>query len=322
MTERIEKSIYLILTALSVFLINFCNSIFFEIDYRLSILSASVLILLIYLYKNHWKSWMRPLYLITWQSFFFLGSLLLSSLLLYILGSSNKTIALTGGTAIYLSGFFWGNVLRVREYGDGMTRIIHISDLHLGHGLGKGHLRRVWHKVAALPGDIIVITGDMIEDINFLDREVISLLKTEKRPVIFVTGNHEAYMNSQLLREKLEEAEIFFLDNNTYKWNNISFHGIADKGHRLSKISYPDRGKGRNILLVHQPPQENPPFDLTLSGHVHDGQVFPFNLIFTLLLKHSTGLYEGSRVFVSPGTGSFGGSFRLAKPMEISIIRF
>ena len=79
------------------------------------------------------------------------------------------------------------------------------------------------------------------------------------------------------------------------------------------------------ILLKHQPTVAElaPPADLQLSGHVHQGQIFPFNLLVRLVYPRATGLSSlpgGGLLYVSRGTGTWGPPMRVLARGEITLI--
>ena len=80
------------------------------------------------------------------------------------------------------------------------------------------------------------------------------------------------------------------------------------------------------ILLKHQPRIADAAvgtFDIQLSGHTHGGQVFPFSLFIRLFYRYGPGLHylaEGSQLFVSRGTGTWGPPLRLASPPEVVLL--
>jgi uncharacterized protein len=61
---------------------------------------------------------------------------------------------------------------------------------------------------------------------------------------------------------------------------------------------------------------------LQLSGHTHAGQMFPFNYLVRLMFKYMHGLYnyQGTYLYVSPGTGTWGPPMRLGSRCEITYI--
>ena len=59
-----------------------------------------------------------------------------------------------------------------------------------------------------------------------------------------------------------------------------------------------------------------------LSGHTHDGQLFPFRWLVRLSFRHVAGLHRqgGSVLYVSRGTGTWGPPLRLLAPPEVTLI--
>jgi predicted MPP superfamily phosphohydrolase len=80
------------------------------------------------------------------------------------------------------------------------------------------------------------------------------------------------------------------------------------------------------LLLKHLPDvvdESVGEFDLQLSGHVHKGQIFPFNFFTWLMFPVKTGLTEldkGHYLYVSRGTGVWGPPIRFLAPPEITVI--
>ena len=82
-----------------------------------------------------------------------------------------------------------------------------------------------------------------------------------------------------------------------------------------------------SILLTHQPKSAfegaRAGYDLQLSGHIHGGQFFPWNLMIGLVQPFGTGLHRLERMwlYVSAGTGYWGPPLRLGVPSEITLVR-
>ena len=80
------------------------------------------------------------------------------------------------------------------------------------------------------------------------------------------------------------------------------------------------------ILLKHQPRVVDAvvgDFDLQLSGHTHGGQVFPMGVLMRLVYGYWPGLHqlpEGSHLFISRGTGTWGPPLRLASRPEVVLL--
>jgi predicted MPP superfamily phosphohydrolase len=77
-----------------------------------------------------------------------------------------------------------------------------------------------------------------------------------------------------------------------------------------------------NLLAVHQPSlwklvKNN--VDLMLSGHTHNGQIFPFNLLVKIQFPQIYGLYkeEENNLYVSSGVSTWGPKIRIGSQNEI-----
>jgi predicted MPP superfamily phosphohydrolase len=81
------------------------------------------------------------------------------------------------------------------------------------------------------------------------------------------------------------------------------------------------------ILLDHTPVKLNEAvenkIDLQLSGHTHNGQMFPLNFITKLIYEVSWGYLkkEDTHFYVSSGVGSWGPPVKLASDAEIVNIK-
>jgi len=84
-------------------------------------------------------------------------------------------------------------------------------------------------------------------------------------------------------------------------------------------------GQAFTILLKHQPlvlPETLGLFDLQLSGHLHGGQIFPFQVFLRLLYPFGRGAYrlgDRSLLYVSCGAGTWGPPMRLLARPEVTL---
>ena len=62
--------------------------------------------------------------------------------------------------------------------------------------------------------------------------------------------------------------------------------------------------------------------DLMLSGHTHNGQIFPFNFLVRIRFKYKYGFFkkDKSNLYVTSGAGCWGPKMRLGTFNEIIII--
>jgi predicted MPP superfamily phosphohydrolase len=221
-------------------------------------------------------------------------------------------------------------------------RALHLSDIHLGHFRGKDYLRKIVGTIKDLDIDAVFLTGDLFDGKIQLSMEVISPFKQLDVPIYFVEGNHDGYTDSVRVKQELRESGIRVLENEVTKWEEFQLIGLdympADRqsydmhaleDHKTIKEMLPalkiDREQP-SILLHHSPvgvnyASENG-IDLYLAGHTHGGQLFPVNLIAKLMFPYNRGLYRvnGTSVYVSQGTGTFGPPLRVGTRSEMAVI--
>ncbi len=217
------------------------------------------------------------------------------------------------------------------------TRIVQVSDLHLGTLLGRRWLRRLVDQVQALDPHLIVVTGDLVDG-HLPDVEPLLPLLSEWRPPLgtwAVLGNHEFYAGPDrsaafltsaglvVLRQKAVEAApglwIAGVDDLTARGQ----FGLA--GDPVAE-ALENGGAGALILLSHSPLRAEEASTLgaglMLSGHTHDGQIWPFGLLVRLAYPRLEGTYRvGSMtLLVNRGTGTWGPPMRLFRRGEVGLL--
>ncbi len=216
--------------------------------------------------------------------------------------------------------------------------VVMVSDIHLGLEVGNNRLERMVSSINKLDPDLVFLAGDTIdEDVRlFVNNNMPETLKKlrSRYGIYAVLGNHE-YIggNSELAVEYLQQAGVCVLVDEYIKVNNRFY--IAGRDDRMAgRINGKPRlelsrlldGVDRNlpiILLDHQPinleeGQRNG-IDLQLSGHTHNGQFFPNNLISKRIFENSWGyLRKGeSHIIVTSGFGTWGPPIRIGTNSEI-----
>ncbi len=305
------------------------------------------------------QGWHRATVAAAWVSYVWMGYLLLFLCigLLFDLGHALAALLpfrwpLTAGAELCgvgllaLAALGYGLVearqLRVEQVGistpklaSGRVTIAHLSDLHLGIMQGDGLLERVFARLRELKPDIVVATGDIIDGEGD-DLEALARRFRDYAPPLgayAVTGNHEYYAGLDNSLRFLRDAGFTVLRGETARAGGIVLAGVDD--HTARATGQPVRidlrqalaGIGANdyiVLLKHQPvADDDTPFDLQLSGHIHGGQIFPFVYLTRLTYRVHTGLTElsgGRRLYVSRGTGTWGPPLRVFAPPEIALI--
>jgi len=247
----------------------------------------------------------------------------------------------TGGVLNVVRGF---DVRRVRiplaklSKGASGYSIVQMSDVHVGPTLGREFVEAIVRAANAQAPDMIVLTGDLVDgSVQQLAPLVEPLRGLRARDgVFFVTGNHEYYSGADEWIAHLRSLGIRVLRNERVTIRDeFDLAGVDDaSAHRM----LPHHGQdvagalaGRDtsrpvVLLAHQPKALKSAVahkvDLQLSGHVHGGQMFPFNWLARLDQPFISGLHrvEQTWIYVSTGTGYWGPPMRVGSGAEITRI--
>jgi len=212
--------------------------------------------------------------------------------------------------------------------------IVQLSDLHLGTLTSTEWLKSIVDKTNNLNPDLIVITGDLIDEDISQFREFCKILKNLKSRygVFAVTGNHEFYAGLKNFEEIARRSDIRILRNEKITVaDSIELAGIDDNtGQRFGQGSTDLEFAMKNvdlkkpvILLSHQPDIFEKAVklgvDLQLSGHTHAGQIPPMDLLVMLYFKYPWGLHKknSSYIYTSTGTGTWGPLMRTFSQSEI-----
>jgi predicted MPP superfamily phosphohydrolase len=212
--------------------------------------------------------------------------------------------------------------------------IVQLSDLHLHRWTRAAWFDGVVERVNALSPDLIVITGDLIEDdINRCMRFIKALKRLRARNgVVAITGNHEFYIGIGNFQELCRRANITVLRNEMITLDQgLDILGIDDPAGGMFKESVSglastlaeNKRTRPVVLLLHRPLHFKEAVgmgvDLQLSGHTHAGQIPPMDLIVLLSYRYPYGLYrhQSSYLYTTCGTGTWGPPMRLFSQSEI-----
>ena len=215
-------------------------------------------------------------------------------------------------------------------------RLVQISDVHVGPLLRKDWLARIVAEVQSLKPDLIAITGDLVDGSVAELREHVAPLADlkAKHGVFFVTGNHEYYSGVEEWMAHLPKLGVRPLANERVEIApGLDLAGINDlTAHGPDAPDLKRTLAGRDplrpvVLLAHQPRQfleaADQGVDLTLSGHTHGGQIWPFTFLVALAQPYVAGLHlrGASQLYVSRGTGFWGPPMRILAPAEITLLK-
>ncbi len=214
--------------------------------------------------------------------------------------------------------------------------VVALSDLHLGRTLGDKWLSARVQQVQELHPDLIVLCGDIVEGDDPAEAGLLVTLHQLKAPmgVWAAAGNHESHNDGQP-NHVLESAGIRVLRN---QWVQVrpelvlagvedltQLRRVGDSRDVISNV-LANRPPGTLILLSHSPlyteRAASSGAQLMLSGHTHNGQIWPFNYVVRRLYPYMNGLYRvgGMSLVVSRGTGTWGPRMRLWQRGEIAKI--
>ena len=227
-------------------------------------------------------------------------------------------------------------------------RIVQLSDLHVGPHTSRRHLARIRKAVDAAHADLIVLTGDQVDDFA-LDVEPLGRAFGDLSAplgVIAVPGNHDVYAGWSAVRRGMEDFGWCVLVNEAialdWKGACVWVAGTGDPAGRGGPTGRDDsvipdiprtlssvpRG-AFTLALAHNPvlwPElATRDVDLTLSGHTHYGQfAIPWLgwSIASPFLEHAMGMHRrgGSVLYINPGTNFWGIPFRIGAPPEVTVV--
>ena len=206
-------------------------------------------------------------------------------------------------------------------------KFIFISDIHIGSN-DPSSLKKLVSKINELDFNFLIIGGDLIDSSAFKIFDLYEFKKINK-PIFFVTGNHEYYIqNYKKHLDDLYKVGIKTINNESIEFDDINLIGLSDNISNESKIEYLEKLSKKNLfnlLIVHKPSiwkKASNKANLMLSGHTHNGQIFPFNFIVKLQFPQNYGLYKNNdnHLYVSSGSATWGPKIRIGSNNEIIYI--
>lgn len=213
------------------------------------------------------------------------------------------------------------------------TVLVVASDMHLGSMLGHHWALERARQFDALDPDIILLVGDIFEGDQTTHADWLPVLQRIRAPqgVFLVTGNHEYYAGPEKIIDLLRRAGFRVLrDESAEPIPGLVITGVDDMAFRsrAEHIAAVDRTlrsrpPGATVFLTHTPVQSERAAqtgaNLMLSGHTHEGQIWPFKYVVRAVFPLLAGRYDvGSMTaIVGRGTGTWGPRMRLWKRSEL-----
>ena len=239
-------------------------------------------------------------------------------------------------------------------------KIVQLSDIHTGSFMNENALTKAFDIVMQQGADLILFTGDLVNNKTDEVEGFEHLFKTLKAPhgVFSVLGNHDYgdYFQWDTKEQKVENLENLKTHQKDFGWRllmnehvalekndeKIALIGIENWG---GSMRFPKYGKMKEahagtetypykILMSHDPShwdhqvvKDFQDVDLTLSGHTHGMQLgieipgFKWSPV-KYLYKNWAGLYKQGEQFlyVNRGLGFLGYPGRLGIWPEITVL--
>lgn len=214
-------------------------------------------------------------------------------------------------------------------------RIVAISDLHLGYGIGKKEFETWVELINAENPDMVLIAGDIIDNsVRPLEKgDFAESFHKIKAPmgIYACPGNHEYISGIKGSLDFIEKTGVRLLRDSVAEVDSciyvIGRDDRSNEGRKSLKELTDSLDHSKFIILLdHQPynleESEQQGVDLQISGHTHQGQVWPISAITKALYEIDHGfLRKGNTdIFVSSGIGIWGGKFRIGTQSEYVVI--
>ncbi len=244
-------------------------------------------------------------------------------------------------------GIFHAKDIRVTEVSVTLPHIpsawkgrkaIWVSDVHLGQIYGPSYARTIVRTINSISHDIAFIGGDLFDGAEAHDiKELANIFGgiQGKLGTYYITGNHEEYGDTASFIVAVRDARIRVLLDEKIEIEGMQIIGVdystsSDKNaFREILASMSLQSAMPSILLKHEPKDVDVARDagisFQLSGHTHEGQMWPFGLIANWAYKgFGYGLNKSHDMYVytSSGAGTWGPPIRVGTVCEIVVITF
>lgn len=164
------------------------------------------------------------------------------------------------------------------------SKIILISDLHLGKYKTEKFLSKAVEKINNIQADYVFIAGDFTYQPELIDLEkLFAPIWKINKPVYWVLWNHDVEKPGPKLRDELktvlDNLWANYLNNTTVKLGNFTLVELGSNWNREDDTSLLEEfTPSDNIVVLAYNPDTTLKYsnnipDLTLAGHTHGGQL-------------------------------------------------
>ncbi len=241
-------------------------------------------------------------------------------------------------TILGYTGYQRANTIRISNYKlesdkiNESKRIVFFSDLHFGAISTKYLIKDLVKVVNELDADYIMIPGDIIDtDTKVIYHDYIEdFNKLESKHGIYASiGNHEYYGDYDKNIEYIEKLGVIPLLDRGIEVEDFYIVGrLYDYSPRkdIDELLVDNTNNKEVVILDHKPGKVDDLINnnvfLQLSGHTHNGQFFPFNLVTKLLFTPDWGLYtkDNTNIITSCGLGYWAIPIRFPSYSEVVVV--
>lgn len=219
------------------------------------------------------------------------------------------------------------------------VKIMMASDIHLGALIGERREKKLLDIAREQKPDLVLLCGDLVdgEIAPVLRKNLGKHIQEIKTPlgVYAILGNHEYIGGYEKTLPYIKSINIkVLIDSVVTLPNGIQLIGRNDRSAHgenqpkpLKELMSSVNPEYPVIVMNHQPFNLNEASDLNvdlhLSGHTHNGQLWPFNYITKAIFELSWGYLKkgNTHFYVSSGFGTWGPSVRTGNRPEVVIFK-
>ncbi|MDO5687496.1 MAG: metallophosphoesterase [Neisseria sp.] len=209
------------------------------------------------------------------------------------------------------------------------------SDLHLGKWFGKRQLDQLAAIMQQEKADLILLPGDIMDDnvIAYRAKGMQEHFSRLRAPLgVYATlGNHDLFGHQHEITAEIRAAGIELLHDDVVQLpQGITLIGRPDnmdKQRRSTAELLAQVDTSRPVIVLDHRPDHieqhaRLPVDIQVSGHAHNGQIFPANLIVRAINRLAYGHEKigNGHFFVTSGYGFWAVPLRLGSQSEVMMI--
>lgn len=194
------------------------------------------------------------------------------------------------------------------------VKIVQFSDLHYNSRIGKKEVKSLIKKINISKPDIVIFTGDLIDEDYDITKKEIEFLKKQFSLINAEYGKYyipgeEDFDTAKLVLNNSDFINLTNGDQTIYF--NKSEVLLIDKDNSENYFKNENNKPTYKILAIHNPDDFNAlkdyNFDLALAGHTHNGQInIPKlkNLLIDSNYKETYKKINNTKLYINPGIGN------------------